>query len=97
MVSEIHHNILYILTIKKLILPTLFLHNNCIHTTMQTRKMSVNILLYSDMGGLMLKILLILAALAFIYLIWVVVAFIIAFSRESQMPDIEDVELAEEI
>ena len=49
------------------------------------------------MGGLMFKILLILAALAFVYLIWVVVAFIIAFSRESQMPDIEDVELAEEI
>ena len=45
----------------------------------------------------MLKILLILTAIAFIYCLWVVLAFIFAFTRESQMPDIEDVELAEEI
>ena len=45
----------------------------------------------------MLKIILIIAAVAFIYCLWVVLAFFFAFSRESQLPDIEDIEIAEEV
>ena len=49
------------------------------------------------MGESMLKIILIIAAVAFIYCLWVVLAFFFAFSRESQLPDIEDIEIAEEV
>jgi hypothetical protein len=43
----------------------------------------------------MLKIVFILAGIALIYCLWVAIAFFLALSRESQLPDIEDVEIAD--
>jgi|GEM_PF-2344033 len=45
----------------------------------------------------MLKILLILAGIAVICSLWIVIACYLAISGESQLPDIEDVEIAEEV
>ena len=45
----------------------------------------------------MLKIILILLGIAIIYCLWVALAFVFAFTRESQLPDLEDVEIAEEV
>ncbi len=45
----------------------------------------------------MLKILMILAGIAVVCCLWIVVAFYLAISAESQLPDIEDVEIAEEV
>lgn len=43
----------------------------------------------------MLKVALILAGITLIYCLWVAIAFFVALSRESHLPDIEDVEIAE--
>jgi hypothetical protein len=45
----------------------------------------------------MLKILVILAGIAVFCCLWIVVALYLAISSESQLPDIEDIENAEEI
>jgi hypothetical protein len=45
----------------------------------------------------MLKILMIFAGIALVCCLWIVVTFYLAISGESQLPDIEDVENAEEV
>jgi hypothetical protein len=45
----------------------------------------------------MLKIFMILAGIAVVSCLWIVVALYLAVSGESQLPDIEDVEIAEEV
>lgn len=45
----------------------------------------------------MLKILMVLAGIAVVCCLWIAVALYLAISGESQLPDIEDLENAEEI
>jgi hypothetical protein len=45
----------------------------------------------------MLKLLMILAGIAFVLCLGIVVACYLAISRESQLPEIEDVEIPEEV
>ena len=43
----------------------------------------------------MLQALLIFIAIALVYCLWLAVAFLLALTRESQMPDTDDVEIVE--